>query len=96
MLHKPVQKDPRVQDDELEIFIVVVTYLPDRIKISVIRWKKKIKKKARKKATVSLPIANRREKLGFYVSSKILSDWNEVVNLLHQSLKNDFTWLDEQ
>ena len=45
---------------------------------------------------MSLTIANRREKLGFYVSRKILSDWNEVVNLLHQSLKNDFTWLDEQ
>ena len=93
MLHKPVQKDPRVQDDELKIFIVVVTYLPDRIKISV---EKKKFKKARKKATVSLTIANCREKLGFYVSRKIISDWNEVANLLHQSLKNDFTWLDEQ
>ena len=34
---------------------------------SVLSWKKKLKK-ARKKVTVSLTIANRREKLGFYVS----------------------------
>ena len=32
---------------------------------SVLSWKKKLKK-ARKKATVSLTIANRREKLGLY------------------------------
>lgn len=91
MLHKPVQKDPRVKD-----FYRGGNLSSRSYKNICHSLKKKKIKKAKKKATVSLTIANRREKLGFYVSRKILSDWNEVANLLHQSLKNDFTWLDEQ